>query len=407
MLVASDVEAPSGRLAAARVVTAVILVVIGFAFIQRMNGWIWPQALFDARVFVRALAQIRAGHGPYDLIWGPHPDLDHLPLVYPPTVAWPLQAIAATGVPLGLVAGLIYVLVFAGMAAGVVASVRLFSQLTASRIALAVGLFATFIGGGGMIAVVTGNVSSLFWGMALAACVPGFGQGRWAWFHAAVFVTVLFKPYFVALWIIPVMATGWSWRQFWIGAALAAMAGAIYAAVMAARPDLTAGWLATLANRVAAGDDGSSIYALLRHHIGDKPTLVVAAAYTLVLLAMVLFSRTQGPMRQAALIAIAIAANPRLNAYDFCYAAVPAYYVYSTRLGDLIGRTRGAWLSLSAAVVVGVISCALYLQFSWTGKAFLVVFLAGVVGLASQWSLVARWLPGPNGAADKAPPTPA
>jgi hypothetical protein len=119
---------------------------------------------------------------------------------------------------------------------------------------------------------------------------------------------------------------------------------------------------------------------------------------------MVLFSRTAARMRLAALIVIAIIGNPRLNAYDFAYAALPAFYIYATRLEDLVGAARSAWLSLVAAALVAAGSCALYMQFSWTFKAFLMAFLAGAVVAATQWPLVARFLPIPRAAAPKPAP---
>jgi hypothetical protein len=91
-----------------------------------MNGWIWPHAFFDARVFVRAIDQIRSGHGPYDLIYGPNPDLNHMPLVYPPTIGWLVQSIAHTDVPLEFLKGLLSAMIILGMATGNVASTRLF-----------------------------------------------------------------------------------------------------------------------------------------------------------------------------------------------------------------------------------------------------------------------------------------
>jgi hypothetical protein len=378
-------EASSGRLSAARVVAGLLFLAIGFANIHLLVGGIWPHGFFDARVFVRTIDQIRAGHDPYDLIYGRNPDLNHLPFVYPPLIGWLLEGIAKTTLPRQVVENVIFGLVVGGIAAGIASSLRLFFEFKAPLVILGVGVFAAFLNGSGMMAVHSGNISSLFWGLALGTSLLGFGKCRWRYFHAAIFAATLCKPYFAALWIIPVLASGWSWRQFRIGAATAAGAAAIYGGVAVIKPELTTAWLAALASRAQVADVGSGLYGLLHWRLGSAVALAVQAIYILVLVGMLHFGESRGRLRYAALIIIAIAANPRLMLYDYAFAAIPAFYIYTTRLEQLFGSRCSAWLNVLVGLAVAILSCEMFREFPPWHKIWLVFFLGGAVLLAARW----------------------
>jgi hypothetical protein len=243
-----------------------------------------------------------------------------------------------------------------------------------------------------MITFLTGNISGLLWGLVIAASLPGFNRGHWLPFHATVFIAALIKPFFIALWIVPVLAHGWSWRNFWIGGAGATALIAIYVAVMATRPDLATAWLAALASRHEVGDIGAGLYALLRQvpFLGEAGALLSHTCYALILLALVMSSQVQGKMRYAALLIAAIAVNPRLNAYDYAFAAIPAYYVFSTRLEQLASPRLGTWLSLPAAIVVAGLSSAIFLRSTYLNNIMIILMTAGAIGAATHWDLLAR-----------------
>lgn len=369
-----------------RVAIAGILLALGLAFIDRLNGPIWPDAFFDARVFGRAIEGIRSGFGPYALIHGGNPQLTDLPLVQPPHVAILLEVLAGTGVTAGAIDLVISITVALGIVTGVLASSRLFIDPTPSGAVLGAGIFASLICGAGMIAVVTGNLSGLLFGSIIASILIGSTRSDWRLFHGLVLVAVLLKPFFAALWIIPVMASAWSWRAFRTGAVLTVLALVIYGAGAALRPDLASGWLAALGSRQAVGDVGGGLYGLLYKSDATGPVgaIAVHAGYVVGLLLLLRFGTASGRMKLAALLITAIAANPRMNAYDYSYAAIPIFHIISTRAAQVI-PTWGIWMVLASSPAIAAGTMHLFLTSRGRTDVALVALMGGAVILATQF----------------------
>jgi hypothetical protein len=105
-------------------------------------------------------------------------------------------------------------------------------------------------------------------------------------------------------------------------------------------------------------------------------------------------------MRYAALIVIAIAANPRLSSYDFAFANLPAFYIYGSRLEQLARPERGPWLSLLAGLMAASWSILWLPVFTthykiWRAEQdlWVVLFFGGAVLLATQWRLFEAYFP--------------
>lgn len=396
----------SGRSASglntARAVVGFLLAGISLVFIELLNGIerLWGQPLPDGRVFIRAIEAVRDGHGPYDLIYGPDPDLYHLPLVSPPHVAWVLEWFARAGYSIAVLDVVLCAVTIAGLLTAVLVSARMFFGLRFPDLSLAWGVFAGMISGSGMIALVTGNIAGLLWGLFLLTGALAWSSGRWKAFHLAVLLAVLFKPFYVTLWLLPLFARGWSWRQLFIAVAGLLSAAAVYVGAVLSRPDLTQGWLSAMASRLAVADVGAGIYAALRADswLGEYPALAVHGVYGLVLLTMVsrdavgaeVPEQGKDPMRFAVLLLVAIALNPRLNAYDYAFAAIPSFYVYQRRLQQLVGQTRGAWLMLPLCLLFAWASCVAYRQQFRVNSLLLVTLVGGAVLVATQEKLLLR-----------------
>jgi hypothetical protein len=77
------------------------------------------------------------------------------------------------------------------------------------------------------IAIVSGNVAYILYGLVLAAAVPGWKRNQWIWFYAAVIVASIFKAPMLTLLAFPLLVG----RRQWIPAGIAATAGCLLFAI--------------------------------------------------------------------------------------------------------------------------------------------------------------------------------
>ncbi len=77
--------------------------------------------------------------------------------------------------------------------------------------------------------VLSGNVAFIFYGLILAAAVPGWKRDHWTWYYLAVLIASLCKLPFLALLAFPVLLN----RRQWIPSAMTACAGVVAFAIQA------------------------------------------------------------------------------------------------------------------------------------------------------------------------------
>jgi hypothetical protein len=339
---------------------------------------------WDFRVYTAAMAALARGENPYD------PTVLHalgapefLYFTSPPAVAGAMQVLAQLGLS-WLYAAAIILLHIAAMIATPVMLTRLLFGEGATRASLGVGVFfAMFTGAGVFTLAVLNNGTPLYAFIVLAAC-QGFKTERWRLFHVAVVLATIFKPFYLVLWVIPVLAKGFSWRQAFIGAGCAIAALSTYLLAYVLTPEMFASWWEMLTRQVLAdGSRGDSLFAFVSGRVGeDGPSWAGYAAhfaYMGAIVALLLMTRVQGPARWALLLAAGIVLNPRIMVYDKVIAAIPLVY-----LGALIVPWRmqmGARLALSAlGLVFGVViaTMVLGLPSSLINSMLALVLIAGV-----------------------------
>jgi hypothetical protein len=67
--------------------------------------------------------------------------------------------------------------------------------------------------------ILSGNVAYIFYGVILAAAVPGWKRGNWRWYYIAVLAASIFKAPFLSLLAFPVLVDRRQWFQSGIAAA--------------------------------------------------------------------------------------------------------------------------------------------------------------------------------------------
>jgi hypothetical protein len=283
-----------------------------------LDIWFW-----DAKVFAIAAEYVETGRNPYlePLIRLPFDQ----PFISAPVVAWTLAELHGL---LGMhVNTFALALHFVGLVVTPLISARLFLGPTWSDAAFGYALFLCGLGAFGVTTVLSGNFGVFLYMLIFAAIAVGVRRNAWGWFHAAVAFAVQVKFPYALLWIVPVMANGWSWRQagFAVFAALASVS--VYAFSYAIEPAYFLDWVRALSDKVMEQEDfGYSIYGVTMNLVGDSvswlPYLLHVAVFA-ALFAFLLVDRTEGPLRVAALVTFAIVANPRMKDYDIAFAAIP------------------------------------------------------------------------------------
>jgi hypothetical protein len=174
--------------------------------------------LWDARVYARALATWKAGGDPYTFKGV------GLPFVYPPAFLYGERGL---GVLLhGHAAWLVYLALLVAATLAIpwlLARVYLRSAWLTPIVALIVFIFQPRLIG--EIVLLSGNLGTLLYALALAAGAVGLRRDRWLPFYVAVVLAGMIKPPFLTLMFLPLLAAR---RQYWQSAVAAAVAGASY-----------------------------------------------------------------------------------------------------------------------------------------------------------------------------------
>ena len=202
---------------------------------------------------------------------------------------------------------------------------RYFLGPSVSAAILGYGLFFCGIAGTGTMTLVSGNFGSVLYLAAIATMMIGIRSGRWHWYHAAVAVAVQFKPVFALFWLIPVMADGWSWRECRNGAMAAFAAGGVFLVFYVIEPGSFHDWLSALYHQVHDNEDrGYSVYgvAMRKLESGTALPLLLHLSVCGALFAFLWASKSSGPMRLAAILTLAILANPRMKDYDAVFGSI-------------------------------------------------------------------------------------
>jgi hypothetical protein len=332
------------------------------AFVAFNNRWgyvvpLLPGALFwDANVFASAGHEIAQGIDPYlgPAIQNPF----QLPYVCAPQVSVVLGALSSLLGP--ALFPLLALLHIAALIGAPLILTRLFIGKAWPDAALGYGLFACGLGAFGVTTIIAGNFGAVLYLAIFAAMIPGLRENKWLWFHIAVAVAAQVKPPYVLLWIVPVLVNGWSWKQ--LRHAVIAGTATLVPYVVAYLFDRTHfnEWLASVANQFAIGDYGFSPYGgVLRvdKTLIDGPVPMIVHALVCAPLGLfLLFDRTKGTFKAAALIVFAILANPRMKEYDLSFAVIPVVGLYLAALvpqaGDAKRRALGIGLVLVLTLVM-------------------------------------------------------
>lgn len=317
---------------AAAVAAAVVLLACAYlAFVNRFN-FVLPMlpggVFWDSAVFAAAGEQVSQGINPYL-----EPVIDYpftLPFISAPQVAAGLSALASIFGP-----ALFPLLALCHVAALILTPLlltRLFIGRSWQEALFGFGLAACFLAAAGVTAIVAGNFGVFLYLAIFAAMIPGLRDQKWIWFHIAVAIAVQIKPPYGLLWIVPVLANGWSWKQFQ-HAAIAAVASTLpyFAAYLIDRSFFN-DWLGSLARQVEFGDHGDAPYGAVINLNADLRggivPMIVHIAVCLPLLIFLMLDRTRGMRKVAALVAFAILANPRLKEYDLTFVTIPVAALY-------------------------------------------------------------------------------
>ncbi|RYZ11624.1 MAG: hypothetical protein EON61_09790 [Alphaproteobacteria bacterium] len=329
---------------AAIAAAAILFACAYIAFVNRFGFVIpmLPEGMFwDSAVFAAAGEQVSQGINPYF-----EPVIDFpftLPFISAPQVAAGLAGLSSILGP-----ALFPLLALCHIAALLITPLlltRLFLGKSWQEALLGYGLVACFLAAAGVTAIVAGNFGMFLYLAIFAAMIPGLRDRKWIWFHIAVAVAVQIKPPYGLLWIIPVLANGWSWKQFQHAAIAAAASTIPYAAAFVIDRPFFDDWLGSLARQVGFGDHGDAPYGAVINldpglQNGPVPMLVHVAV-CLPLLIFLMLDRTRGMRKVAALVAFAILANPRLKEYDLAFATIPVAGLYLSLLLKDVQATTG------------------------------------------------------------------
>ncbi|TZG27830.1 hypothetical protein [Sphingomonas montanisoli] len=219
------------------------------------------------------------------------------------------------------------------------------------------------IGGLGVAAITTGNITPFVQLAILGLAARGFDAPRDRWtFLAAVAVTAIVKPYMIAYAILPLgvaMGRRQPLRPHMIAAA--ATIGAVVALIAlyaVVRPDETATFIRNLTTQtLAQGDLGIGSYGRLAGQLGSAGALIAHGLIVLTAAAIAIGSawrqgRLADPAFALLLFFLAAILNPRLQDYDLFPAIVAlTLYILST----------GGWRA-TAALLPAFIAAAIPLH---------------------------------------------
>ncbi len=315
-----------------------------------------PQFGWDLDVYIAAARALAAGLDPYDSAvlhaMGVEPVLH---FTSPPLIAWILGLFGR--VAPWLMGPLLSTLTLVALTATPMLLARLFYPRLPAAGVVAIG--ASFAGFhcAGVTALFAVNMGTLLYLPIIATLADGLLRRRWTAFHIAVAIATVFKPFYAAFWLAPVLAHGFNFRQARVGAIAACASAAGYLLPALLTPTQFNAWLDRLSlQTLGSADVGESAFgaAFTTHWPADHP-LAPYLVHLLFAAALVGLAATirRPHVRWAALLVGVILINPRMKEYDQAIAAVPLVYLGGLLFSDLMGpRAR---LCLSAWFVCALL----------------------------------------------------
>lgn len=311
---------------------------------------------WDARVFAEGGKAVAAGRDPYPgFVWLSPFDL---PFISAPAVA---HALGFAYQILG--PGLFWLLVASHAAAIVVTPLiltRLFLGKDWIDAALGYALFVCGLGAWGVTTILAGNFGATLYLLIFLGLARGLKDGNWLWFHIAVAVACQVKPPYALFWAIPVLVNGWSWPRLKQSVIAAAAAAAPFLLSYLFDPAFFQAWLDGLNRQVQVGDAGFSVYgavfSLVWPDVTSVTPIIVHALACAAVGLFLLFDKTTGLPKAAALIVFAIFANPRMKEYDMAFAAIPLAALYLDALAPAGSDARRKALAIGALVALTAVT---------------------------------------------------
>jgi hypothetical protein len=338
-------------------------------------------AFVDARVYARAMTTWKAGGNPYSTY------SEALPFVYPPVF---LNCVAVLGKVLPRGSWFVY-LIAAGFGLLVLPFILTTFYIRSRWLSpfLAMVLFTFQPMFTEEHVFLTGNITNLFYPLALAAGIPGIRRNKWLWFYLVVAIASLAKPTFLDLLVLPLLAGE---RQLGRIAVCVGTVLSAFAFQKIAMPRYYAAFQQNVFTEVfVKGDTGFNVFNYL-HKQGQtfallrNPSLLLAihAAIIGVILASLFFlrKRKDGPavvgLWVPALLVVAILANPRMQPIDAAIAILPALYLCIEcvrRLPATSVSLAGAGIAFTVFEFLTVKQFEMGLLLLLYSSVFLVIFL--------------------------------
>ncbi len=309
-----------------------------YVFTSHLGTW----ALWDAKVYARALHDWRNGQDPYSLS-------DPLLLfVYPPVFLY-AGGFLARVLPADL-GWFLYLAVFAAASLALpFVLARFYLRRSWFSVAFAYVLAVMLPRFTGLMALRTGNITNIFYFVALAAAIPGMRKNRWGYFYAVIFLIVVVKVNFLIMLLLPL----WLGRRQWVPSILCGLCAiATYPVQKMLWPQLFAGFKNAASQQITG--HGAYGYGVMRfgveiesarhHAVGLMPYVLQVIFILVVIGAMFALRRRLGTGEEQslwpALVVLAtILCNPRILPYDSDVALLAGFVLLVSAL-----RTRRALL---------------------------------------------------------------
>ncbi len=380
---------------------AAALISIAVFYLYKMHVLFAARNLFwDLYVYRAAVRVLGEGGNPYFEATAMQDKIpDFLHYTSPPLITYLLSIIAAFGLngPFSVLLVAAHLVSFTGIA---VLLTRLFLGRDRVVLAVAFGAYLMLFQWAGVGSFGACNNGTPLYFVILLGMLRGVERADWAFFFAAVFGAMLFKPFYMAFLIIPVFLDGFAWDRLKAAVLTTSLALAVYGLCAVIDPATTRDWLAVLSQQTFnLGDAGGHIFGYFRNKGEAVPRWLPGLSFLSVAGAMGLFVLV-GPRRRlprlAALIIAAVYANPRAQIYDWSVIAVPLVYLAAEIL-----RARHpaitAWAPRNVVATATVALCLLTVvaTHSWlTGidpSLLTPLVVLGVAGLWSRGLAERRW----------------
>ena len=320
-----------------------LVALVLYVFTSHMGTW----ALWDAKVYARAIHDWRSGQNPYNLS-------DPLLLfVYPPVFLY-VSGFLARILP-GHLGWFLYLAVFAACSLALpVVVARFYLRRWWLTPAFACVLAAMQPRFAALMALRTGNITNIFYLAVLVAAIPGMRKNRWGYFYLAVLLIATVKVNFLVMLLIPLLLG----QRKWMRSVLCGLrAIATYPMQKLLSPQLFAGFQAAASEQIAGhGAYGYGVMRIaveietaLHRPVGLIPLLFQIVCMLVVIGAMFALRRRlrfgdASTFWPALVLLATILCNPRILPYDSDIALLAAFAL-------LVAALRTHRVLLVAAVI--------------------------------------------------------